>query len=178
MDAALRTAARVCPFIARMATVGPTNMADAAGVPTWSGSTLLREATRCPVMARSLATAAAGAPKPPLAAAAAAIDLAAAHSTAAWVQQPAAGAKTAAAPQPLASGQAFAYKDFFQEQVEMKKRDRSYRYFNNINRLAAAYPMAKTGSGRDVTVWCSNDYLGMSRHPVVIDAIKYVVAPA
>jgi len=172
MDAALRTAARVCPFIARMATVGPTNMAAVAGVPAWSGSTLLREATRCPVMARALATVAAGAPKPPLATAAAAADPAAAYGTAAAAQHPAAGAKAAAPPR------SFAYEDFFHEQVELKKRDRSYRYFNNINRLAAAYPMAKTGSGRDVTVWCSNDYLGMSRHPVVIDAIKYAVAPA
>ncbi|KNE59373.1 5-aminolevulinate synthase, mitochondrial [Allomyces macrogynus ATCC 38327] len=37
---------------------------------------------------------------------------------------------------------------------------------------ADAYPNAHTGSGDHVTVWCANDYLGMSRHPIVVDAMK------
>ena len=59
--------------------------------------------------------------------------------------------------------------------MEQKKKDRSYRYFNSINRLASSYPNAKTRAGQDVTVWCSNDYLGMSSHPVVLNAIKDAV---
>ena len=58
-------------------------------------------------------------------------------------------------------------------ELEKKKLDRSYRYFNNINRLAKKFPEARTGSGEQVTVWCSNDYLGMSKHPLVLDAMKY-----
>lgn len=50
---------------------------------------------------------------------------------------------------------------------------RSYRYFNNINRLAAKFPIAHTANPTDeVTVWCSNDYLGMSKNPVVVETMK------
>ncbi len=69
------------------------------------------------------------------------------------------------------SGQ-FSYESFYEEQLEKKKLDRSYRYFNNINRLAHKFPMAHTGTGDHVTVWCSNDYLGMSKHPEVLEAMK------
>jgi 5-aminolevulinate synthase len=66
----------------------------------------------------------------------------------------------------------FDYETFYHEELEKKKNDRSYRYFNNINRLAQQFPMAHTGTGENVTVWCSNDYLGMSKHPKVITAMK------
>eukprot|EP00158_Paraphelidium_tribonemae_P005623 Partr_v1_DN27436_c1_g1_i2_m72163 putative synthase len=66
----------------------------------------------------------------------------------------------------------FSYDAAFRAEVAKKHKDKSYRYFNNINRLAGSFPRAHTGSGKDVTVWCSNDYLGMSRNPVVIDSIK------
>lgn len=50
---------------------------------------------------------------------------------------------------------------------------RSYRYFNNINRLAAKFPVAHTANTKDeVDVWCANDYLGMSRNPVVVGTMK------
>jgi 5-aminolevulinate synthase len=50
---------------------------------------------------------------------------------------------------------------------------RSYRYFNNINRLAGKFPVAHTANTKDeVDVWCSNDYLGMGRNPVVLDTMK------
>ncbi|KAJ3322922.1 mitochondrial 5-aminolevulinate synthase [Boothiomyces sp. JEL0866] len=66
----------------------------------------------------------------------------------------------------------FDYETFYHQELEKKKNDRSYRYFNNINRLAKLYPTAHTGTGDHVTVWCSNDYLGMSKHPEVIEAMK------
>ncbi|KAJ3404015.1 5-aminolevulinate synthase [Chytriomyces confervae] len=69
----------------------------------------------------------------------------------------------------------FNYDDFFKEQLERKHKDKSYRYFNNINRLAQLYPMAHTSTGEHVTVWCSNDYLGMSKHPEVVDAMKSTI---
>ena len=46
------------------------------------------------------------------------------------------------------------------------------RYFNNINRLAERFPKAHTGSEEEVTVWCSNDYLGMGRNPIVLDTMR------
>jgi 5-aminolevulinate synthase len=69
----------------------------------------------------------------------------------------------------------FGYDSFFTEQIERKKSDKSYRYFNNINRLAKAFPTAHTQLENDVVqVWCSNDYLGMSRHPAVQTAMMCV----
>ena len=85
------------------------------------------------------------------------------------------GATFAASPKmadKAEKGQQFDYDGFCQEEIDRKKSDKSYRYFNNINRLAQSFPKAATGSGSEVTVWCSNDYLGMSRHPVVIKSIK------
>lgn len=58
-----------------------------------------------------------------------------------------------------------------------KKQDHTYRVFKTINRSAQAFPFAEDYSvaRRDVSqvsVWCSNDYLGMSQHPRVIKAIR------
>lgn len=70
-----------------------------------------------------------------------------------------------------ASG-AFSYDEFYQKELEKKHQDKSYRYFNNINRLAQKFPVAHTASAKDeVTVWCSNDYLGMGKNPVVLDTM-------
>ncbi|PVV00018.1 hypothetical protein BB559_000222 [Furculomyces boomerangus] len=65
------------------------------------------------------------------------------------------------------------YEGIFEHKLQKKHSDKSYRYFNNINRLAKHYPKAHTSS-RDqlVEVWCSNDYLGMSNKPIVIDSMK------
>jgi 5-aminolevulinate synthase len=75
----------------------------------------------------------------------------------------------------LNSKQSFDYESFFDEQIDLKKRDKSYRYFNNINRLADKFPLAHEGPAeekKNVMVWCSNDYLGMSRHPLVIESMR------
>ena len=63
----------------------------------------------------------------------------------------------------------FNYEDFYNAELDKKHKDKSYRYFNNINRLAREFPQAHM-SDRDkrVTVWCSNDYLGMGRNEEVL----------
>jgi 5-aminolevulinate synthase len=67
----------------------------------------------------------------------------------------------------------FGYSSFYESELEKKHKDKSYRYFNNINRLAAKFPVAHTRETADeVDVWCSNDYLGMSRNGVVLDTMK------
>ena len=45
-----------------------------------------------------------------------------------------------------------------------------------MNRRADKFPMAENHSNEKelVTNWCSNDYLGMSRHPKVISAARFV----
>ncbi|KAA6412126.1 MAG: 5-aminolevulinate synthase [Lasallia pustulata] len=73
-------------------------------------------------------------------------------------------------PKPSAPVAAkFDYEGFYNAELDKKHKDKSYRYFNNINRLAQEFPRAHM-SARDerVTVWCSNDYLGMGRNPHVL----------
>jgi 5-aminolevulinate synthase len=53
-----------------------------------------------------------------------------------------------------------------------------YRVFADLKRRCGAYPTADhfTDEGvRDVTVWCSNDYLGMSQHPKVREAMHEAI---
>jgi len=67
----------------------------------------------------------------------------------------------------------FDYAAFYNEELDKKHKDKSYRYFNNINRLAAKFPVAHGSKLTDeVTVWCANDYLGMGRNPVVLETMK------
>ncbi|XP_074537699.1 5-aminolevulinate synthase, non-specific, mitochondrial-like isoform X2 [Halichoeres trimaculatus] len=70
----------------------------------------------------------------------------------------------------------FQYDKYFEKKIESKKTDHTYRVFKTVNRNAVSFPMADDYSAslhakRDVSVWCSNDYLGMSRHPRVTQAI-------
>ncbi|XP_014603625.1 PREDICTED: 5-aminolevulinate synthase, erythroid-specific, mitochondrial [Polistes canadensis] len=68
----------------------------------------------------------------------------------------------------------FPYQDYFHEQIMKKKKDHSYRIFKKVNRLAEQFPAAMEYSWgeKPITVWCSNDYLGMSRHPTVIKSVR------
>ncbi|XP_075966926.1 5-aminolevulinate synthase, non-specific, mitochondrial isoform X1 [Anarhichas minor] len=70
----------------------------------------------------------------------------------------------------------YQYDEFFERKIEEKKSDHTYRVFKTVNRLANEFPMADDFTSsldekRDVSVWCSNDYLGMSRHPRVVQSI-------
>lgn len=75
-----------------------------------------------------------------------------------------------AGPRPQAPATPrFDYDSWYNGELEKKHKDKSYRYFNNINRLAQEFPQAHTSSPEErVTVWCSNDYLGMGRNPEVL----------
>ncbi|KAK5998048.1 5-aminolevulinic acid synthase [Cladobotryum mycophilum] len=67
----------------------------------------------------------------------------------------------------------FNYESFYNADLDRKKQDKSYRYFNNINRLAREFPKAYMSHPEDkVTVWCANDYLGMGRNPRVLNAMR------
>ncbi|KAG9774311.1 5-aminolevulinate synthase, mitochondrial [Exophiala dermatitidis] len=78
-----------------------------------------------------------------------------------------AGPKPAAPPTPR-----FDYEGFYNHELEKKHKDKSYRYFNNINRLAKEFPRAHMSTMEEkVTVWCSNDYLGMGRNKHVLNTM-------
>jgi 5-aminolevulinate synthase len=67
----------------------------------------------------------------------------------------------------------FDYEAFYANELDKKHKDNSYRYFNNINRLAEKFPVAHTGDLKDeVEVWCANDYLGMGNNPVVLETMQ------
>jgi 5-aminolevulinate synthase len=68
------------------------------------------------------------------------------------------------------------YEAFFRTQIDNLKREGRYRVFADLERRAGNFPKAKhydsvTGEVQDVTVWCSNDYLGMGQNRVVLDAM-------
>src|SRR6056297_582255 len=62
----------------------------------------------------------------------------------------------------------------FTAQLNQLKQEGNYRYFAELERQCGKFPRAANHAEdgvRDVTVWCSNDYLGMGQHPKVIDAM-------
>ena len=84
------------------------------------------------------------------------------------------------------------YESFFSKQISALKDEGRYRIFIDLERRAGAFPLATHhdrvsqgslmaqcpahgatfgASDGDVTVWCSNDYLGMGQHPKVIAAM-------
>ena len=78
-----------------------------------------------------------------------------------------------AAPPPPPQAAQFDYEGFYQNELDKKHKDKSYRYFNNINRLAQEFPRAHMSAPDErVTVWCSNDYLGMGRNRRVLDKMR------
>jgi 5-aminolevulinate synthase len=71
------------------------------------------------------------------------------------------------------------YLFHFDAAIDQLKSERRYRVFADLERDAGAYPSAKwhhDGRAGEVTIWCSNDYLGMGRHPQVIAAMRDTAA--
>ncbi len=67
------------------------------------------------------------------------------------------------------------YKRVFREAIEKLHEEGRYRYFAQLRRKCGNYPRSlyydDEGNAKEVTVWCSNDYLGMAQHPDVLKAM-------
>jgi 5-aminolevulinate synthase len=64
------------------------------------------------------------------------------------------------------------YNTIFIDSINSVKSEGRYRTFTDLEYIETKSPTAFSKRlGKNVTVWCSNDYLGMSRHPVVINAM-------
>ncbi|KAJ1977286.1 mitochondrial 5-aminolevulinate synthase [Dimargaris verticillata] len=159
---------KTCPFLSRTPVQSLRQLASGNGAAACpNASALMSKATACPVMGKAL-------------------GVRQHHTTSANTQSSEATATVSVDPttpstpnapmksaMPVTGQTVFDYESQYAQELEKKHRDRSYRYFNNINRLAKEFPAAHTGDvSNRVTVWCSNDYLGQGRNPCVVGTMK------
>ncbi|MEP2990480.1 MAG: 5-aminolevulinate synthase [Parasphingorhabdus sp.] len=70
------------------------------------------------------------------------------------------------------------YESFFGSELSAVREEGRYRVFAEIERRAGSFPHATRyidGDKTEITVWCSNDYLGMGQHSKVTDAMHKVI---
>ena len=71
------------------------------------------------------------------------------------------------------------YEKTFEDLLAEMKLDGRYRTFAELGRIAGEFPTAlwqrPDGETQKVTVWCSNDYLGMGQHPDVLAAMHEAI---
>lgn len=70
------------------------------------------------------------------------------------------------------------YTEIIKDKIDSLKQGGQYREFVTINRINGQYPLAILNGQKDekpVVVWCSNDYLGMSQHHAVTEAMHEAI---
>ena len=69
-----------------------------------------------------------------------------------------------------------AYERHFHDSLERLRGEQRYRVFADIERISGRFPAARwrrsDGTVTEITIWCSNDYLGMGQHPEVVSALS------
>jgi 5-aminolevulinate synthase len=72
------------------------------------------------------------------------------------------------------------YEQHFQNCIDGIKAEGRYRTFATLERISGRFPQAlyhaPDGSTKEVTVWCSNDYLGIGQNPKIIEAARDALA--
>jgi 5-aminolevulinate synthase len=68
------------------------------------------------------------------------------------------------------------YRGIFEDAVDSLRAEKRYRVFADLERIAGRFPKAifrdEADNAREITIWCSNDYLGMGQHEAVISAMQ------
>ena len=71
------------------------------------------------------------------------------------------------------------YEAFFTSHLGRLRDEGRYRVFAELERIVGAFPRARFHREglppREVTVWCSNDYLAMGQHPAVVEAMQAAI---
>ncbi|WP_209507511.1 MULTISPECIES: 5-aminolevulinate synthase [unclassified Ruegeria] len=70
------------------------------------------------------------------------------------------------------------YQEYFRDQLRQLQDEGNYRVFAELERHCGAFPTAHNhaeNGPEKVTVWCSNDYLGMGQHPKVLAAMHRAI---
>jgi 5-aminolevulinate synthase len=70
------------------------------------------------------------------------------------------------------------YDALFRQQLDVLRKEGNYRVFAELERHKGDFPRARRFVGEvrsEVTVWCSNDYLGMGQHPAVVAAMHEAI---
>ncbi|KAF8268290.1 5-aminolevulinate synthase [Lactarius quietus] len=154
-----------CPFLGRTKPSSLRTLCTSASPRFPSLTRLTEKATECPLV-QSFASVAQS------------VDVVKLHQERACpAPHPVSVPKPAQAPsadlkQCPAHAGGFNYEQFYTDELQKKHDDKSYRYFNTINRLADKFPVAHTADvKREVEVWCANDYLGMGNNPVVLETM-------
>ena len=71
------------------------------------------------------------------------------------------------------------YEGFFKQRLDGLRAEGRYRVFADLERRCGRFPRAFDHRiGAEVTVWCSNDYLGMGQHPAVLAAMEEALRAA
>jgi 5-aminolevulinate synthase len=68
------------------------------------------------------------------------------------------------------------YRGIFEDAVDALRAEKRYRVFADLERVAGRFPKAiyrdDADNAREITIWCSNDYLGMGQHEKVVKAMQ------
>ncbi len=72
------------------------------------------------------------------------------------------------------------YRGIFEDAVDALRAEKRYRVFADLERVAGRFPSAvyrdDSDNAREITIWCSNDYLGMGQHEKTVTAMQEAAA--
>ena len=68
------------------------------------------------------------------------------------------------------------YRGIFEDALDALRQEKRYRVFADLERIAGRFPRAifrdASDNAREITIWCSNDYLGMGQNAAVVASMQ------